>query len=128
MYLNSDPFHRGVFTDFTQAHYQQVWNVPLLHPNIFGVRIGRDAVIPAELCDVVPGQLYRKKIPADMGADFLRFATQKPAARLKSIVDAVSGTVSCLMCCVECLYIESCVEPGFRLQVFRLRARGWHGS
>ncbi|KZT69027.1 Piwi-domain-containing protein [Daedalea quercina L-15889] len=74
-----------------RAHYQQAHNRPLQHPRIFGVRIGRDAVIPAELCRVLPGQLYRKKIPPEMGADFLKFATQKPDARLKAIEDAVSG-------------------------------------
>ncbi|KAH9842843.1 Piwi domain-containing protein [Rhodofomes roseus] len=74
-----------------QEHYRQVYNINLRYPAIFGVRIGRDAVIPAELCEVLPGQLYRKKIPAELGADFLKFATQKPDARIQAIQDAVSG-------------------------------------
>ena len=86
-------FEKDGTTTTVRAHYQQTWNIRLQQPNIFGVRIGRDAVIPAELCEVVPGQLYKKKIPADMSATFVKFATQRPDARLRSIQDAVSGKV-----------------------------------
>lgn len=117
----------STFTHSTQAHYQQTWNIRLQLPNIFGVRIGRDAVIPAELCEVVPGQLYRKKIPADMGATFVRFSTQRPDVRMKSIQDAVSGGASRLAQKSDIQRPNSPAEPGIRLQELRLCARGRHG-
>lgn len=100
------PCPHSTLTRPTQAHYQQAWNIHLQLPRVFGVRIGRDAIIPAELCEVVPGQLYKKKIPADMGATFLKFATQKPDVRLRLIQDAVSGRVGCPARRVEPQYPE----------------------
>lgn len=58
-----------------------------------GVRVGRTAIIPAEFLEIVPGQLYRKKIPPACQKDFLQFSTQKPHDRLRDIQNAVSGQV-----------------------------------
>ncbi|TFY63508.1 hypothetical protein EVJ58_g3223 [Rhodofomes roseus] len=74
-----------------QEYYRQVYNVQLRYPSIFGIRIGRDAVFPIELCNIEKGQLYRKKIPAEIGPDFLSFSTQKPHDRLQTIEAAISG-------------------------------------
>ncbi|KZT73857.1 Piwi-domain-containing protein [Daedalea quercina L-15889] len=75
----------------TTEHFRQTYNLHLQYPDIFGVRIGRDAVFPAELCVVERGQLYRKKIPAEIGPDFLKFSTQRPHDKLRTIEAAVSG-------------------------------------
>ena len=57
------------------------------------MRIGRDNIFPAELCTVEEGQLYRKKIPAEIAPDFLKFSTQNPADKLRTIEAAMSGAV-----------------------------------
>ena len=77
-----------------QEHFRQTYNLSLRFPEIFGVRIGRDAVFPAEVCVVERGQLYRKKIPAEIGPEFLKFSTQQPHDKLNTIEAAVSGPVS----------------------------------
>jgi len=84
-------FEKDGATTTVQEHYRQAYNVSLRYPTIFGVRIGRDAVFPAELCNVEKGQLYRKKIPAEIGPDFLSFSTQKPHERMQTIEAAIAG-------------------------------------
>lgn len=63
------------------------------HPRIIGVKIGKTAIVPAEFCKVIPGQVYRKKIPPEAQRDFLQFATQKPQVRFDAINHAVQGGV-----------------------------------
>ncbi|CDO70771.1 hypothetical protein BN946_scf184798.g86 [Trametes cinnabarina] len=72
-------------------HFQHKYNVQLRFPRMVGIKVGQGAIIPAEFCEVVPGQLYRKKIPTECQNDFLSFSTQKPAERLRDIQNAVAG-------------------------------------
>ncbi|KAI0747992.1 Piwi domain-containing protein [Daedaleopsis nitida] len=72
-----------------QRHFETKYNVPVRHPSIVGVRIGKTAVIPAEFCRIVPGQVYRKKVSPDAQKEFLGFATQRPEIRLAAIEKAV---------------------------------------
>ncbi|KAI0336397.1 Piwi-domain-containing protein [Cubamyces sp. BRFM 1775] len=72
-------------------HFEQKYNVQVRYPRMVGVRVGRTAIIPAEFLEIVPGQLYRKKIPPACQKDFLQFSTQKPHERLRDIQNAVAG-------------------------------------
>ncbi|KAH9901258.1 Piwi domain-containing protein [Cubamyces lactineus] len=72
-------------------HFEQKYNVQVRFPRMVGVRVGQTAIIPAEFLEIVPGQLYRKKIPPACQKDFLQFSTQKPHERLRDIQNAVSG-------------------------------------
>jgi len=80
----------GIMTT-VKDHFQQHHNIAIRFPAMFGVRIGKDAVFPAEICDVIPGQLYRKKLSPEATVTFLKFSTQKPDARLRTIKEAVAG-------------------------------------
>lgn len=42
-------------------------------------------VYPAELCIVEAGQFYRKKVPAELTAKVVEFATKSPEQRLHTI-------------------------------------------
>lgn len=77
-------------------HFQQHHNIAIRFPVMFGVRIGKDAVFSAEICDVIPGQLYRKKLSPEATVTFLKFSTQKPDTRLHMIKEAVAGPVCTL--------------------------------
>lgn len=70
-----------------------MYNERLRYPRVFGVRIGRDNIFPAEVCTVEEGQLYRKKVPAEVGPDFLKFSIQRPPEKLRTIEAAISGAV-----------------------------------
>ncbi|RDX56915.1 Piwi-domain-containing protein [Lentinus brumalis] len=74
-----------------QRHFESKYNLQLRHPRIVGVRIGKTAIIPAEFCEVIGGQVYRKKIPPLAQKAFLEFATQKPRLRITDIRNAVSN-------------------------------------
>lgn len=66
----------------------QVYRIKLRHPNIFGIQVGnkdRDIVIPAELCTIPGGQIYKKKVPDELTPEVVNFATQRPDARLRMI-------------------------------------------
>ncbi|KAI8998763.1 Piwi domain-containing protein [Trametes punicea] len=72
-------------------HFEHKYNVQVRFPHLVGVRVGSTAIIPAEFCEIVPGQLYKKKIPPECQKDFLSFSTQKPMERLRDIQNAVAG-------------------------------------
>ncbi|KAJ7197205.1 argonaute-like protein [Mycena pura] len=64
--------------------------ITLRYPNSFGVRLsGSNApfavIVPAELCDVIPGQLYKKRLPSAATSDAVTFATLRPRDRLRTI-------------------------------------------
>ncbi|KAI0797904.1 Piwi domain-containing protein [Abortiporus biennis] len=72
-------------------YFRDKYNYQLRYPGIFGVLVGKDAVYPAELCLVPPGQIYRRKLDSDQQAKMIDFAKMKPDQRLRTIKDAVSG-------------------------------------
>ena len=46
--------------------------------NISGKNNPHPSVIPAELCDVIPGQLYKRKVPEYLTAKVVEFSKIKP--------------------------------------------------
>ncbi|KAI1796003.1 Piwi-domain-containing protein [Ganoderma leucocontextum] len=74
-----------------EAHFKRKYNLTVHHKECIGVRLGRSAIIPAEFCEIVEGQLFKKKIPAHIQKEFLSFATQRPEHRLDAIRTAVGG-------------------------------------
>jgi len=54
------------------------------------------AVLPGEICDIEPGQLYKKKVPPALMQDMLRFSVKEPLERLQSICAGVEGQVPAL--------------------------------
>ncbi|KAJ6488632.1 ribonuclease H-like domain-containing protein [Mycena vitilis] len=82
-----------------QDHFRAAYNVTLAHPGTFGVRIsGRSApfpvIVPAELCIVKPGQLYKKRLPSSATAAAVDFATMAPQARMQAIAGSTPGAHS----------------------------------
>ena len=76
-----------------QRYYQDVYNFRLQFPTIFTVRLSETAVVPAEICHIAPGQLYKKKLTPEDQEEFLKFAQQRPGERLRDIKSAVNGPV-----------------------------------
>ncbi|TFK75842.1 argonaute-like protein [Pluteus cervinus] len=69
----------------TVAQYFRQQNRVLRYPNVICIEVGNGAYIPLELCEVPPGQMMRKQIPANKTREITKFATQRPSDRLKSI-------------------------------------------
>ncbi|KAJ7871432.1 argonaute-like protein [Mycena olivaceomarginata] len=71
-------------------HFRNVYNLPLQFPDTIGVvTSGKGApfkvVFPLEMCNLLPGQLYKKKLPPDATATVVSFAAMPPADRLRII-------------------------------------------
>ncbi|KAF7295312.1 Argonaute-like protein [Mycena indigotica] len=80
-------------------HYKAAHNIRLQYPNTVGVvTSGKSApfpvVIPMELCEIVPGQPYKKKLPPDAGATVISFSVLKPEERLAKITGGTHGVAS----------------------------------
>jgi eukaryotic translation initiation factor 2C len=78
--------------------------MPVRYPKIIGVLVSPKSadspvVYPAEVCQILPGQFYKKKIPEELaGKAVLDFATMRPAQRLDLInkgIDARGTSAKC---------------------------------
>ncbi|KAJ7608108.1 argonaute-like protein [Mycena polygramma] len=72
-------------------HYFKTYHITLQYPNMIGVVTSPNSapfkvVIPLELCTLVPGQQYKKKLPPEVTQDVRTFASLTPAKRLQMIV------------------------------------------
>ncbi|PPQ82396.1 hypothetical protein CVT25_008357 [Psilocybe cyanescens] len=81
----------GETTTVTE-HFRVAHGIQLAHPAIIGVRISHDKahrsiVIPLEVCTVIPGQFYKRKLADNLMPEMLRIATLKPEDRLRRITD-----------------------------------------
>jgi hypothetical protein len=55
---------------------------------MFGILVGskeKAIVFPAEVCTVVEGQIYKKKVPQELTPQVVKFATSPPGDRLAAI-------------------------------------------
>ena len=92
------PIFKNLRTDNNQGESIQEYlchfsNVTVQYPKWFGVKIGKDAVFPAEFCDIVPGQFYKRMLDESQRSELVSSATKHPNQRLRSITDAVAGEV-----------------------------------
>lgn len=77
-----------------KLHFQETYNIRIRYSEIFGVNISgkknpHPSVIPAELCEVIPGQLYKRKVPEYLTAKVVDFAKIRPQDRFKKITQSV---------------------------------------
>jgi len=77
-------------------HFQETYNIRIRYSDIFGVNLSgkkdpHPSVIPAELCQVIPGQLYKRKVPEYLTAKVVEFAKIKPQDRFRKITQSVEA-------------------------------------
>lgn len=75
------------------------------NPEYVGVRIGQTSIVPVEFCIVEPGQVYKRRLPADVQRKFIELAVQEPNRRRRDIEVAISDGVSTLR--VVCISTQS---------------------
>ncbi|KAF9484944.1 argonaute-like protein [Pholiota conissans] len=85
-------FEKDDETTTVERHFAQTYGIRLSQPQIFGVRLtGKHSqhrdVVPAELCDIELGQLYRQKLPENLTSEMVKFSTMKPHVRLQKIME-----------------------------------------
>ena len=64
------------------------------YPRLFGVKISKNVVFPAEFCEIVPGQFYKKMLEHKQRMELTEYSAKKPDAKIQSIRHAVAGRVS----------------------------------
>ena len=77
-----------------KLHFQETYNIRIRYPDIIGVNISgkknpHPSVIPAELCQVIPGQLYKRKVPEYLTPKVVEFSKIRPQDRFKKISQSV---------------------------------------
>ncbi|KAF7796477.1 hypothetical protein EIP86_007654 [Pleurotus ostreatoroseus] len=88
---------RQLFTkDGAQITVAEYWaehhHIMLQYPDAFGVQVGySDAIFPAEVCEIVTGQRYKKKLSPEDTATFISQTKAKPNEKLRDIMNAVNG-------------------------------------
>ncbi|KAL0580091.1 hypothetical protein V5O48_001950 [Marasmius crinis-equi] len=73
-------------------YLQRAYNVNVQYKTIVGVNLSgpnsdHPEILPLELCDVLPGQLFRRKLPEMVTAAAVDFAKMKPDQRLAMVRD-----------------------------------------
>ncbi|KAJ6606546.1 argonaute-like protein [Mycena vulgaris] len=91
-------FEKDGATITIEEYFYKAHSIRLAYPKTFGVRLsGRNApfpvIVPAELCAVLPGQLYKKRLPTSATKDAVDFATMAPQARLQTITGGTTAGV-----------------------------------
>ncbi|KAJ3737315.1 ribonuclease H-like domain-containing protein [Lentinula guzmanii] len=87
-------------TDLTIEEYLKTnYNIHVRHPNLVGVRLTKpgaehQVILPLEVCNVVPGQFYRQRLPDHLTPEVVRFATLNPTERLNAITGGASQTIA----------------------------------
>ncbi|KAI8602860.1 Piwi domain-containing protein [Dissophora ornata] len=72
-----------------EAYMKQTYDIRLQYPNLPCVSIGKTAILPLELCSVVEGQRYQKKLDEFQTADMIKFTCQPPHIRANIIKDGL---------------------------------------
>jgi eukaryotic translation initiation factor 2C len=88
-------FERSMYLPFFRAYYRpnqfsEYPNLPLRYPDMPVVDIGtkrRQILVPAELCDILPGTPYLGKLDGRETASMIKVACNPPADNAYSIRD-----------------------------------------
>ncbi|KZP23638.1 Piwi-domain-containing protein [Athelia psychrophila] len=73
-------------------HYKDAHKINISNPKFFGIVAGskdRRLVFPIQVCKVLGGQLYKKKLSPDATAKVVPLATKAPQARMNTIMNGI---------------------------------------
>ena len=73
-----------------EQYFKQQHQITLAHTRYWVVNLGNaehPMITPAELCNVIPGQMARQKLDPEQTAQMIRVAVRKPSKNARLIVD-----------------------------------------
>jgi eukaryotic translation initiation factor 2C len=110
-----------------QDYYEEKYGFRMKYPKLFGicVNVQRKVIVPAEICTIVGGQMFKKVLMPEMMAEVLQHVTRNPRERIEAIERGVNGEVSILILDNE---LSSDVGAVPRLQELAVFLPDWHGS
>ncbi|CAL1713053.1 unnamed protein product [Somion occarium] len=74
-----------------QQYLREQYNTRTNYPRMFGIKLNKDAVIPAEYCEILLGQFFKKNLVESQRTAMVKMSTRKPIDRLNTIQGAVAG-------------------------------------
>ncbi|KAG0302521.1 hypothetical protein BGZ98_007426 [Dissophora globulifera] len=72
-----------------ETYFQRTYNIRLQYPTLPCVLVGRTAAVPLEVCSLVEGQRYPKKLDERQTADMIKFTCQPPHVRANIIKEGL---------------------------------------
>lgn len=79
-----------------QDYYNEKYGFRLRFPRLFGivVNVQQKTIVPAEICTIVGGQMYKKTLFPEQMSELLQHVTKNPRERIEAIERGVQGDVS----------------------------------
>ncbi|KAG0352789.1 eukaryotic translation initiation factor 2C, 2, partial [Gamsiella multidivaricata] len=71
------------------TYFKQTYNMTLNYPMLPCVTVGKSAMLPLEVCKVVEGQRYVRKLDERQTADMIKFTSQAPHIRANGIKEGI---------------------------------------
>ncbi|KAI0292287.1 Piwi domain-containing protein [Russula brevipes] len=74
-------------------YYEEKYGFRLRYPRVFGicVNVQRKIIVPAEICTIVGGQMFKKVLMPEMMSEVLQHVTKNPRERIEAIERGVNG-------------------------------------
>ncbi len=82
-----------------QDYYEEKYGCRLRYPRLFGicVNVQQKTIVPAEVCTIVGGQMFKKVLMPEMTSEVLQHVTKNPRERIDAIERGVNSDVSILI-------------------------------
>lgn len=82
-----------------QDYYDEKYSFRLRYPRLFGicVNVQQKVIVPAEICTIVGGQMFKKVLMPEMMSEVLQHVAKSPRERIEAIERGVNGDVSHLI-------------------------------
>ena len=110
-----------------QDYFEEKYGFRLRYPRLFGicVNVQQKAIVPAEICTIVGGQMFKKVLMPEMMSEVLQHVTKNPRERIEAIERGVNGDVGILILDNE---RSSDVGAVPRLQELAIFLPDWYAS
>ena len=84
---------------YSQEYYDEKYGYRLRYPRSLGicVNIQQKTIVPAEVCTIVGGQMFKKVLMPEMMSEVLQHVTRNPRERIEAIERGVNSDVSILI-------------------------------
>lgn len=82
-------FERDGETITVKDYFLQQYNIRLAFPNLPCVLVGRDVLLPMEVCSILPGQRLARKLDERQTSEMIKYTCQKPSIRANKITTGV---------------------------------------
>ncbi|KAI9449778.1 Piwi-domain-containing protein [Russula earlei] len=86
-------FMQGEQETTINDYYDEKYGYRLRYPRLFGicVNVQQKIIVPAEICTISGGQMFKKMLMPEMMSEVLQQVTKNPRERLEAIERGVSG-------------------------------------